>query len=319
MNIKKISIIFAGTPEFAVPALEKIYLAGFEIKLVLTQPDRKSGRGMNIKKSPVKQKSIELDIPVYQPEVLINNKEAINKITTKKADILIVVAYGLIIPDEILKAYNGHIYNIHASLLPRWRGAAPIHRAIEAGDKEAGITIMKIVNKLDAGPRIMKEKLSVSEEDTTDSLSKKLSDIGASLITTLLNDIERGKVIKLEKQNEENVTYAKKINKLEAIADFNNSPEVLCQKIRAFNPFPMININFEGKSLKIVRANIYNKKEIKHNLASGKLFLHGEDLLLKLSSGILKLEEVRLEGKKTMIASDFVKGHQVMKINSVNK
>jgi methionyl-tRNA formyltransferase len=319
MNIKKISIIFAGTPEFAVPALEKIYLAGFEIKLVLTQPDRKSGRGMNIKKSPVKQKSIELDIPVYQPEVLINNKEAINKITTKKADILIVVAYGLIIPDEILNAYNGHIYNIHASLLPRWRGAAPIHRAIEAGDKEAGITIMKIVNKLDAGPMIMKEKLSVSEEDTTDSLSKKLSDIGASLITTLLNDIERGKVIKLEKQNEENVTYAKKINKLEAIADFNNSPEVLCQKIRAFNPFPMININFEGKSLKIVRANIYNKKEIKHNLASGKLFLHGEDLLLKLSSGILKLEEVRLEGKKTMIASDFVKGHQVTKINSVNK
>ena len=319
MNIKKISIIFAGTPEFAVPALEKIYLAGFEIKLVLTQPDRKSGRGMNIKKSPVKQKSIELDIPVYQPEVLINNKEAINKITSKKADILIVVAYGLIIPDEILNAYNGHIYNIHASLLPRWRGAAPIHRAIEAGDKEAGITIMKVVNKLDAGPMIMKEKLSVSEEDTTDSLSKKLSDIGASLITTLLNDIERGKVIKLEKQNEENVTYAKKINKLEAIADFNNSPEVLCQKIRAFNPFPMINIDFEGKSLKIVRANIYNKKEIKHNLASGKLFLHGEDLLLKLSSGILKLEEVRLEGKKTMIASDFVKGHQVMKINSVNK
>ena len=319
MNIKKISIIFAGTPEFAVPALEKIYLAGFEIKLVLTQPDRKSGRGMNIKKSPVKQKSIELDIPVYQPEVLINNKEAINKITSKKADILIVVAYGLIIPDEILNAYNGHIYNIHASLLPRWRGAAPIHRAIEAGDKEAGITIMKIVKKLDAGPMIMKEKLFVSEEDTTDSLSKKLSDIGASLITTLLNDIERGKVIKLEKQNEENVTYAKKINKLEAIADFNNSPEVLCQKIRAFNPFPMININFEGKSLKIVRANIYNKKEIKHNLASGKLFLHGEDLLLKLSSGILKLEEVRLEGKKTMIASDFVKGHQVMKINSVNK
>ena len=319
MNIKKISIIFAGTPEFAVPALEKINLAGFEIKLVLTQPDRKSGRGMNVKKSPVKQKSIELDIPVYQPEVLINNKEAINKISSKKADILIVVAYGLIIPDEILNAYNGHIYNIHASLLPRWRGAAPIHRAIEAGDKEAGITIMKIVNKLDAGPMIMKEKLSVSEEDTTDSLSKKLSDIGASLITTLLNDIERGKVIKLEKQNEENVTYAKKINKLEAIADFNNSPEVLCQKIRAFNPFPMININFEGKSLKIVRANIYNKKEIKHNLASGKLFLHGEDLLLKLSSGILKLEEVRLEGKKTMIASDFVKGHQVMKINSVNK
>ena len=315
MSIKKISIIFAGTPEFAVPALEKINLAGFEIKLVLTQPDRKSGRGMNVKKSPVKQKSIELDIPVYQPEVLINNKEAINKISSKKADILIVVAYGLIIPDEILNAYNGHIYNIHASLLPRWRGAAPIHRAIEAGDKETGITIMKIVNKLDAGPIIMKEKLSLSEEDTSDSLSKKLSDMGSSMIISLLNNIERGKVIKLEEQNEEDVTYAKKINKLEAIADFNNSPEVLCQKIRAFNPFPMIKINFEGKSLKIVKAKIYNK-EINHNLATGKLFLHGEDLLLKLTSGILKLDEVRLEGKKTMKALDFIKGHQVMKINS---
>jgi methionyl-tRNA formyltransferase len=318
MSIKKISIIFAGTPEFAVPALEKINLAGFEIKLVLTQPDRKSGRGMNIKKSPVKQKSIELDIPVYQPEILINNKKALNKITSKKADILIVVAYGLIIPEEILNAYNGHIYNIHASLLPRWRGAAPIHRAIEAGDKETGITIMKIVNKLDAGPMIMKEKLSVSEEDTTDSLSKKLSKLGASMITSLLNNIERGKVVKLEEQIEEDVSYAKKINKLEAIADFNNSPEVLCQKIRAFNPFPMINIDFEGKSLKIVKAKIYNK-EIKENLAIGRLFLQGEDLLLKLSSGVLKLEEVRLEGKKTMIASDFVKGHQVMKINSANQ
>ena len=318
MSIKKISIIFAGTPEFAVPALEKINLAGFEIKLVLTQPDRKSGRGMNVKKSPVKQKSIELDIPVYQPEVLTNNKEALNKITSKKADILIVVAYGLIIPDEILNLFNGHIYNIHASLLPRWRGAAPIHRAIEAGDKETGITIMKIVNQLDAGPMIMKEKVPISAEDTTDFLSKKLSKLGASMINAFLKNIERGKVIKLEKQNEEDVTYAKKINKLEAIADFNNSPEVLCQKIRAFNPFPMININFEGKSLKIVKAKIYNK-EIKKNLAIGKLFLQGEDLLLKLSSGVLKLEEVRLEGKKTMIASDFVKGHQVTKINSVNK
>jgi methionyl-tRNA formyltransferase len=318
MSIKKISIIFAGTPDFAVPALEKINSAGFEIKLVLTQPDRKSGRGMNVKKSPVKQKSIELDIPVYQPEVLINNKEALNKITSKKADILIVVAYGLIIPEDILKVYNGHIYNIHASLLPRWRGAAPIHRAIEAGDKETGITIMKIVKKLDAGPMIMKEQVPISGEETTDLLSKKLSKLGASMINTLLNNIEIGKEIKLEKQNEEDVTYAKKINKLEAIADFNNSPEVLCQKIRAFNPFPMININFEGKSLKIVKAKIYNK-EIKKNLTIGRLFLQGEDLLLKLTSGFLKLEEVRLEGKKTMIASDFVKGHQVMKINSSNQ
>ena len=317
MNTKKLSIIFAGTPNFALPALEKINLAGYEIKLVLTQPDRKSGRGMSIKKSPIKKKSIELGIPVFQPEVLKNNTDAIKKITLKKADILIVVAYGLIIPDELLNAYNGRIYNIHASLLPRWRGAAPIHRAIEAGDKETGITIMKIVNQLDAGPMIMKEKVFITKEDTTETLSKKLSELGSTMITSLLNNIERGKVIKLEVQNEEDVTYAKKINKLEAVANFNDSPEVLCQKIRAFNPSPMINIDFEGKSLKVVKAKNYSK-EIKNKLATGKLYLHGEDLLLKLNLGILKLEEVRLEGKKTMIASDFVKGHQVMKINSIN-
>jgi methionyl-tRNA formyltransferase len=316
MSTKKLSVIFAGTPDFAVPALEKINLNGYEIKLVLTQPDRKSGRGMSIKKSPIKKKSIELGIPVFQPEVLKNNTKAIKNITSKKIDILIVVAYGLIIPDEILNAYNGHIYNIHASLLPRWRGAAPIHRAIEAGDKETGITIMKIVNKLDAGPMIMKEKLLITKEDTTEILSKKLSELGSSMIISLLNNIEKGKVIKLEVQNEEDVTYAKKINKLEAIANFNDSPEVLCQKIRAFNPFPMINIDFEGKSLKVVKAKIYSK-EIKNKLATGKLYLYGENLLLKLTSGVLKLEEVRLEGKKTMIASDFVKGHQVMKINLI--
>ena len=293
-------------------------MAGYEIKLVITQPDRKSGRGMKINKSPIKQKSIDLGIPVYQPMILKNNKEAINKITSKKADILIVVAYGLIIPDEILNLYNGHIYNIHASLLPRWRGAAPIHRAIEAGDKETGITIMKIVNQLDAGPMIMKEKVPISNEDTAEILSKKLSELGASMILSVLNNIKRGKDIKLEEQNEEDVTYAKKINKLEAMVDFDESPKVLCQKIRAFNPFPMININFEEKVLKIVKAKIYNK-EIKQNLATGKLFLYGEDLLLKLSSGALKLEEVRLEGKKTMMASDFVKGYQVMKINSVEQ
>ena len=315
MNTKKLSIIFAGTPNFALPALEKINLAGYEIKLVLTQPDRKSGRGMSIKKSPIKKKSIELGIPVFQPEVLKNNTDAIKKITLKKADILIVVAYGLIIPDELLNAYNGRIYNIHASLLPRWRGAAPIHRAIEAGDKETGITIMKIVNQLDAGPMIMKEKVFITKEDTTETLSKKLSELGSTMITSLLNNIERGKVIKLEVQNEEDVTYAKKINKLEAVANFNDSPEVLCQKIRAFNPFPMINIVFEGKSLKIIKAKVYSKK-IKSNLAIGKLYLYERDLLLKLNSGILKLDEVRLEGKKTMIASDFIKGHRITKINS---
>ena len=312
MSIKKISIIFAGTPNFAVPALEKINLAGFEIKLVLTQPDRKSGRGMNVKKSSVKQKSIELDIPLYQPEVLRNNMEAINKITSKKADILIVVAYGLIIPDEILNAYNGHIYNIHASLLPRWRGAAPIHRAIEAGDKKTGITIMKIVQRLDAGPMAMKKKVIIEPGDTTKSLSSKLSNCGGRMMVNLLKKIESGNTIEFEEQNEKEVTYAEKIKKIESSINFFDNPELLCRKIRAFNPYPMINMKFGEKILKIINAEIY-QKEINLNLKLGELFLFNEDLLLKLNSGFLKINEVRLEGKRTMKSSDFVKGNQILK------
>jgi len=318
MSIKKLSVVFAGTPDFAVPALEKINLAGYEVKLVLTQPDRRSGRGMSIKKSPVKQKSNELGIPVYQPETLKNNAEIKNAIIAKHVDILIVVAYGLMIPDEILNLFDGHIYNIHASILPRWRGAAPIHRAIEAGDKETGVTIMKIVKQLDAGPMIMKEKVPITSKDTTEILSKKLSECGALMIVSLLKEIEKGKIIKWEDQNERYVTYAEKIKKSESALNLNDSPEVLCQKIRAFNPFPMMSINFEGKNLKIVKAEKYNK-ECKQNLLPGKLYLLEDDLLLKLVSGILKLDIVRLEGKKTMTALDFVKGYKVLNLNLVSQ
>ncbi len=147
-----------------------------------------------------------------------------------KADVLIVVAYGLIIPDAILNLFDGHIYNIHASILPRWRGAAPIHRAIEAGDKGTGITIMKIVKQLDAGPMLMKQKVPITSVDTTEILSKKLSEDGAKMIVKLLKEIESGKLIKLEEQNEKDVTYAEKIKKNESLIDFSNAPEVLCQK-----------------------------------------------------------------------------------------
>jgi len=317
MSSKKISVIFAGTPDFAVPSLEEINLAGHEIKLVLTQPDRKSGRGMNLKCSPVKEKSKNLGIPVYQPSSLKNNKEALEKIISMNADVLIVVAYGLIIPDAILNLFDGHIYNIHASILPRWRGAAPIHRAIEAGDKVTGITIMKIVKQLDAGPMLMKQKVPITSVDTTEILSKKLSEDGAKMIVKLLKEIESGKLIKLEEQNEKEVTYAEKIKKNESLIDFSNAPEVLCRKIRAFNPFPMMYIIFQQKVLKIIKAEIY-KKEINQNLVPGKLFLYRGNLLLKLTSGILKIDEVRLEGKKTMKSLDFVKGNKIFKISSVD-
>lgn len=312
MSLKKLSVIFAGTPDFAVPALNEISTSGYDIKLVLTQPDRKSGRGMKTKKSPIKQKSNELGIPVIQPNSLKNNKEVFDKLTSIKADILVVVAYGLMIPNEILDLYDGHAYNIHASILPRWRGAAPIHRAIEAGDKETGITIMKIAQKLDAGPMAMKKKVIIEPGDTTKSLSNKLSNCGGRMMVNLLKKIESGNTIEFEEQNEKEVTYAEKIKKIESSINFFDNPELLCRKIRAFNPYPMINMKFGEKILKIINAEIY-QKEINLNLKLGELFLFNEDLLLKLNSGFLKINEVRLEGKRTMKSSDFVKGNQILK------
>lgn len=317
MSLKKLSVIFAGTPDFAVPALNEISTSGYDIKLVLTQPDRKSGRGMKTKKSPIKQKSNELGIPVSQPNSLKNNKEVFDKLTSIKADILVVVAYGLMIPNEILDLYDGHAYNIHASILPRWRGAAPIHRAIEAGDKETGITIMKIVQRLDAGPMAMKKKVIIEPGDTTKSLSNKLSDCGGRMMVNLLKKIESGNTIEFEEQNEKEVTYAEKIKKIESSINFFDNPELLCRKIRAFNPYPMINMKFGEKILKIINAEIYHK-EINLNLKLGELFLFKEDLLLKLNSGFLKINEVRLEGKRTMKSSDFVKGNQILKISLNN-
>lgn len=317
MSLKKISVIFAGTPDFAVPALEEIFTSGYDIKLVLTQPDRKSGRGMKTKKSPIKQKSNELGIPVSQPSSLKNNKEFLDQVISIKADILVVVAYGLMIPDEILDLFDGHVYNIHASILPRWRGAAPIHRAIEAGDKETGITIMKIVKRLDAGPMAMKKKVIIEPKDTTRTLSKKLSTCGGRMIINLLKNIESGNTIEFEEQNEKQATYAEKIKKIESFINFSDTPELLCRKIRAFNPYPMINMKFEGKILKIINAEIYYK-EINQNLKPEVLFIFEEDLLLKLNSGLLKINEVRLEGKKTMKSLEFVKGKQILKISSNN-
>jgi len=317
MSLKKLSVIFAGTPDFAVPALNEISTSGYDIKLVLTQPDRKSGRGMKTKKSPIKQKSNELGIPVSQPNSLKNNKEVFDKLTSIKADILVVVAYGLMIPNEILDLYDGHAYNIHASILPRWRGAAPIHRAIEAGDKETGITIMKIAQKLDAGPMAMKKKVIIEPGDTTKSLSSKLSNCGGRMMVNLLKKIESGNTIEFEEQNEKEVTYAEKIKKIESSINFFDNPELLCRKIRAFNPYPMINMKFGEKILKIINAEIY-QKEINLNLKLGELFLFNEDLLLKLNSGFLKINEVRLEGKRTMKSSDFVKGNQILKISLNN-
>ena len=302
---KKLTIIFAGTPEFAVPTLNALHKEDYQVLLVLTQPDRRSGRGMHFKSSPVKQKATELNIPVFQPDNL-KDEDVIKKIININADILIVAAYGLIIPTKILDIFVKGSYNVHASLLPAWRGAAPVHRAIEAGDSKIGVTIMSVAPKLDAGDIVKKKSIDLEEGITTGEMTKIISKLGAELMVNVVNDIDFDKPLKFTKQDESIMTYANKINKFEARVIWKDvESKVIIRKINAFNPFPGVFCNFRGKIIKIWQARIENN--VKKN-EPGKLYIDSEknNLFVTTSDGAIEIKEIQLEGKRKMTAEEFI-------------
>jgi len=307
---KKIKIVFAGTPEFSVQTLSALHKEGYQIPLVLTQPDRKSGRGMNLNSSPVKKKAQELNIPVYQPNKL-SDIEVIKKLIKVDADILVVAAYGLIIPSEILDIFLKGSYNVHASLLPLWRGAAPIHRAIEAGDMKIGVTIMSVIPKLDAGEMIRKESIGLSKDANTGEITKILSKLGADLMVNVINDVDSNKDLKLIKQNETEATYANKIAKSEAKVIWKETTsEQIIRKVNAFNPFPGIFCIFRGKVLKIWKAT--KEDNIKIN-KSGILSVNLErsNLFIGTVDGAIEVKEIQLEGKRKMTAKEFIIANEI--------
>ena len=307
---KKIKIVFSGTPEFSVQTLSALHKEGYQIPLVLTQPDRKSGRGMNLNSSPVKKKAQELNIPVYQPNKL-SNIEVIKKLIKVDADILVVAAYGLIIPSEILDIFLKGSYNVHASLLPLWRGAAPIHRAIEAGDMKIGVTIMSVIPKLDAGEMIRKESVDLSKDANTGEITKILSKLGADLMVNVINDVDSNKALKLIKQNETEATYANKIAKSEAKVIWKETTsEQIIRKVNAFNPFPGIFCIFRGKVLKIWKAT--KEDNIKIN-KSGILSVNLErsNLFIGTVDGAIEVKEIQLEGKRKMTAKEFIIANEI--------
>ena len=302
---KKLKIIFAGTPEFSIPTLSALHKEKYQILLVLTQPDSKSGRGMRLKSSPVKQKAEEYDIPVFQPNSL-NNEDAFKRIKDIDADILIVAAYGLIIPSKVLNIFAKGSYNVHASLLPAWRGAAPIHRAIEAGDPKIGVTIMSVAPKLDTGDMVKKKSIDLEEGITTGEMTKIISKLGADLMMSVINDIDINKTLKFTKQDESITTYANKISKSEARVIWKNvTSEVLIRKINAFNPFPGVFCNFRGKIIKIWQARKENKIE---KSTPGKLYTNSEknSLFITTTDGAIEIKEIQLEGKRKMTAKEFI-------------
>ncbi|HEV2612127.1 MAG TPA: methionyl-tRNA formyltransferase [Noviherbaspirillum sp.] len=306
-------IIFAGTPEFAAVALVALHDAGFDIPLVLTQPDRPAGRGMQLQASPVKQFALSHGIPVSQPISLrLNGKypdiaqEAHDLLGATPHDVMVVAAYGLILPRSVLDIPGRGCINIHASLLPRWRGAAPIHRAIEAGDAETGVTIMQMEEGLDTGPMLSMESVAIGPEDTTGTLHDKLAGLGGRMIVDALRKLGQGD-LPATPQPEEGVTYAAKISKDEAALNFSLPAEVLARKIRAFNPFPGASASCEGTAIKIWRAEVVKGAS---GTAPGQVLSAGgpAGVVVACGAGALRLNELQKPGGKRLPAAEFLKG-----------
>ena len=303
-------VVFAGTPEFAACALRALIDAGFEIPLVLTQPDRPAGRGMQLQASAVKQVALEHDIEVLQPLSLRMDAKDPQRADEARAaharlmsldyDVMVVAAYGLILPRSTLDI--APCINIHGSLLPRWRGAAPIHRAIESGDSETGVTIMGMEEGLDTGPMMLIERVAIDDADTTGSLHDKLAALGASMIVEALRRLSRGE-LPATPQPDEGVTYAAKISKEEAKLDFGLPAVDIWRKVRAFNPFPGAQGTVNGTAVKIWNAELAQGQgepgQVLSTDAGGIVVACGE--------GALRLLQLQKPGGKRLAAGEFLK------------
>ena len=295
-------IAFAGTPEFAAVALRAILAAGFDVPLVLTQPDRPAGRGMQLQPSAVKQVALEHGIAVDQPERL-RTPEQQAALVACGADVLVVAAYGLILPQAVLDLPRLGCLNIHGSLLPRWRGAAPIHRAIEAGDTETGITIMQMEAGLDTGPMLLKRAIPILPTDSTGSLHDKLAVLGGEMIVEALRALENGP-LPATIQPEEGVTYAHKIDKAESQLDFCQPASVLARKLRAFDPFPGGAANINGATLKLWAG------EATQGMGEPGTVLAADaaGVVVACGEGALRLTVLQKPGSKRLPASEFLRG-----------
>jgi methionyl-tRNA formyltransferase len=298
-------IIFAGTPDFAAPALAALIEAGHKIVLVLTQPDRPSGRGMKLKASPVKELALQHGIEVFQPETL-KDASAQSRIEEAKADVMIVAAYGLIIPTNVLNMPRLGCYNIHASLLPRWRGAAPIQRSLLAGDKETGVTIMEVVPALDAGAMISKGIVTITELDTAQTLHDALAKTGAELMVQAMEKLSKNGALDSTPQDESLVTYAEKLQKSEATIDWNKSADAISKQVRAFNPFPVATAILNGEVCRIWMAT---KKPGKGR--AGEVMATNETIDIACGEDVLCIHELQLPGGKRLKAHEFLTGRQL--------
>jgi methionyl-tRNA formyltransferase len=297
-------IVFAGTPDFAVPTLQTLLKTPHQVCGVYTQPDRPAGRGRKLSASPVKALALSAEIPVYQPENF-RSAEAIQQLAALDADLMVVVAYGLILPQAVLDIPKHGCVNVHGSLLPRWRGAAPIHRAVMAGDTKTGITIMKVVKKLDAGDMLYKIECPITADTTSSSLHDQLAQMGAEGLVKVVEQIANGS-LQAEPQDENLVTYAQKLEKQESNLDWQNSALELDRKIRGLNAWPVAQTSFRGQVLRIWRSQILEKAA---EQAPGTISCAEHALDVATGEGVLRLLEVQLPGGKRIAGKDFMNAH----------
>ncbi|MDO1510657.1 methionyl-tRNA formyltransferase [Neisseria sp. MVDL19-042950] len=299
-------VIFAGTPDFAASALEAIAAAGFEIPLVLTQPDRPKGRGMQLQASPVKQAAQVLGLTVAQPPSL-RHEEAQALLREQHADVMVVAAYGLILPEAVLNIPRYGCLNIHASLLPRWRGAAPIQRAIEAGDAETGVCIMQMDAGLDTGGVVSEHRYVIQKTDTAQNVHDALAELGARAIVADLQQLQQRGRLKSVPQPENGVTYAQKLSKEEARINWNESAETIERKIRAFNPVPAAWTEYQGKPMKIWQAEVVSQ----NGKAGEVLSCNSDGLVVACGEKALRITELQPAGSKRMAVAAFAAGNRI--------
>lgn len=297
-------IVFAGTPEFAVPTLQALLDSPFEVCAVYTQPDRPAGRGRKLTASPVKQLAIAHDIPIYQPENF-KHPETVAALQSLNADLMVVIAYGLILPQSVIDTPRLGCINVHGSLLPRWRGAAPIHRALMAGDTKTGVTIMKVTKKLDAGDMLLKVECPITATDTSSSLHDKLAHMGAAALLKVVEQYRDGSV-QAEPQDEALATYAPKLEKHESELDWSQSAIELDRKIRGLNAWPVAQTLFKGSVLRIWNSTLVDRS-ISGKPGTIDCAEHALDVVT--GDGVLRLLEVQLPGGKRIAGKDFLNAH----------
>jgi len=293
-------IVFMGTPDFSVPVLEAL-AKEHEVVCVYSQPPKEAGRGHKILKTPVHVAAEKLKLEVRTPKSLKNIEEQL-RFAELKADVAVVAAYGLILPKPILEAFPKGCINVHASLLPRWRGAAPIQRVIEAGDDKSGITIMQMAEGLDTGDMLLKGEVELTPEMTGGELHDKLSVMGAELILQVLHDWDN--IIPVS-QNDADTCYAAKIDKSECRIDFSMPAEVIERKIRAFNPYPAMYFEYNGERFKILEAEAFAENA---GVVVGSIINSDSGLLIQCGEGILSINQIQRQGKKVMNIEELLRG-----------